>query len=134
MKTYTVFTADENFKYLVDECNKTHRELNEKCKSISELLNYDYKYREVETEFGELHSISQIGSDDIKQYAIVLEKEVNNVIFILQNKTEVYRELSNKAIKYMNDFKKIILDETEYRILNIMYNIDDDIIIVELDN
>lgn len=135
MKKYKVFLS--NNKVSIDRdmvaTNKqmANKQMANECERIENLINLDYETQEPDNVYGELHSISEITNynTDEKNLLTIFEKEVNNVEFILpqDNKSDTY-ELTNQELKYINDFKKVIIDEKKFTVEDISYDLSEEII------
>ncbi len=134
MKNYNVFLSNDRITVNKD-MSSTNKVLAKKCKNIESLINSDYEMQEPDVEYGELHSIVELTNDDEKNLLTIFQKEVNNVEFVLEDDTKSYDyELSNQELKYINDFKEVIIEERIFFVKDISYDLDKKIIKVIIRN
>lgn len=127
MKKYTVLLS--NGKVTVDSTlSSINKNLAKKCEDIEKLLNIDYNTQEPDLEYGELHSLIELTNEntDEKNLLTIFEKEMNNIEFFNEKDELLYSyELSNKEINYINNFRKVLIDEKIYKVVDIMFNFDE---------
>ena len=136
MKEYKAFIATNNNKMIDSTMSFDNKNLADECEDIERLLNSDYAMQERETAYGELHSITEItnSNTDEKEKLIIFQKETNAVVFNFKDNTESLEDiLSDKEIEYINIFRKVIIDNENYIVKDILYNIDNQIVEVNLD-
>lgn len=131
MKKYKVFLSDGNGQY--DSFDTSKKYLSKECGDIEHLLNADYDMHDKDTEYGELHSIVNISSHDSEKLLTIFQKEVFDVEFSVPESENLVYELTNKEIQFINNFKKITLEDVIYNVTDISYSLDDNIIKVRLE-
>ncbi len=131
MKEYKVFL--EKNKYIIDSSMKeVNSDLAKECEEFEKLLNSDYSMQGGNTEYGELHSITETVNlkTEEKERLFIFQRDVNLAIFNFdyEDKEPLYWELTKKEIKFIDRFKKINIDNKDYSINDVSYNINEEII------
>lgn len=123
------FGADSNCK---EDSNSVVRRMANRCENIEKILNSPYEFSEVDYN-DKVHSVVEISDGEDKQLLTIYEQEINNVEFIIDGEEDnsIY-ELNNQQLTYIKDFRKVILNKEIYNVVDIVYDLDDDIIKVTL--